>query len=122
MATIDILIPTDNRPAALAVTLTSLCAQSYRNFRLVISDQTEEYDPLTTGEVQAALNVLAAHGHEIETHKHLPRKGLAEQRQFLLAQVTATSALYLDDDLILEPWVVLDFGMSCSLSIVEKMF
>jgi glycosyltransferase involved in cell wall biosynthesis len=106
MATIDILIPTYNRPAALAVTLTSLCAQSYRDFRVIISDQTEDHDSLKAGEVQAALHVLVSHGHSIATHKHLPRKGLAEQRQFLLEQVTATYALYLDDDLILEPWVV----------------
>ena len=39
---IDILIPTYRRPAALAVTLTSLCAQTYRGFRVVVSDQTED--------------------------------------------------------------------------------
>jgi glycosyltransferase involved in cell wall biosynthesis len=105
-ATVDILIPTYCRPAALAVTLTSLIAQTYRGFRVVISDQTEGNDPLATGEVQAVLRVLQAHGHPVETHKHLPRRGIAEQRQFLLDQVTAPYALCLDDDLILEPEVV----------------
>jgi glycosyltransferase involved in cell wall biosynthesis len=106
MPTLDILIPTYSRHAALAVTLTSLCAQHYQDFRVIISDQTEDSDPLKAGEVQAVLHVLRAHGHRVETYKHLPRRGLAEQRQFLLDQVTAPYALFLDDDLILEPWVV----------------
>jgi glycosyltransferase involved in cell wall biosynthesis len=103
---IDILIPTYQRPTALAVTLTSLCAQTYRDFRIIISDQTEDSDPLQAGEVKAALRVLQAHGHEIVLHKHLPRRGMAEQRQFLLDQATAPYVLYLDDDIILEPWVL----------------
>ena len=40
MATVDILIPTYNRPAALAITIASLVSQTYRDFRVVISDQT----------------------------------------------------------------------------------
>ena len=104
--TVDILIPTYSRPAALAVTLTSLIAQTYREFRVVISDQTEDSNPVESGEVQAVLRVLSLHGHEVEVHKHLPRRGIAEQRQFLLEQATAPYALFLDDDLILEPFVV----------------
>ncbi|MBE9180440.1 glycosyltransferase family 2 protein [Oculatella sp. LEGE 06141] len=105
-ATVDVLIPTYCRPAAIAVTLTSLCAQTYRDFRIIISDQTEDSNPLQTGEVQAALRVLQLHGHTVVTHKHLPRHGIAEQRQFLLHQATAPYVLCLDDDLILEPWVI----------------
>jgi GT2 family glycosyltransferase len=103
---VDILIPTYSRPAALAVTLTSLITQTYRDFRIVISDQTEDSNPVENGEVQAVLRVLRAHGHEVEVHKHLPRRGIAEQRQFLLEQARAPYALFLDDDLILEPFVV----------------
>lgn len=103
---LDILIPTYDRPAALAVTLTSLCAQTYRNFRVIISDQTEARPAWETGEVRAALRVLQAHGHPVELCRHLPRRGLAEQRQFLLDQADAPYVLFLDDDLILEPYVV----------------
>lgn len=106
MAAIDILIPTYCRATALAVTLTSLCAQTYRDFRVIISDQTEDSDPLTTDEVQVAIRVLQTHGHSVITHKHLPRRGIAEQRQFLLEQATAPYILFLDNDLILEPYVV----------------
>lgn len=102
-ATVDVLIPTYRRPAALAVTLTSLTSQTFPDFCVVISDQTEDGDPLEAGEVQAAVRVLRhARGHEVECHKHLPRRGMAEQRQFLLDQVTAPYALFLDDDVILE--------------------
>jgi GT2 family glycosyltransferase len=106
MPILDVLIPTYCRPAALAVTLTSLCFQTAQNFRVIISDQTETGDPLQTGEVRAALRVLHAHGYSIETHRHLPRRGIAEHRQFLLEQVKAPYCLYLDDDLILEPWTI----------------
>ena len=116
-ALIDVLIPTFCRPAALAVTLTSLCSQQYQNFRVIISDQSDRSDvpaSLQAGEVNAALRVLQAHGQEVMTHQHLPRRGMGEQRQFLLDQATAPYVLFLDDDLILEPWV-----MDCLLSTIQ---
>lgn len=106
MTAIDVLLPTCNRPTALAVTLTSLIAQTFRDFRVVISDQTEGSNPTETGEVQAVLRVLEAHGHVVERHKHLPRRGIAEHRQFLLDQATAPYVLYLDDDVILEATII----------------
>jgi GT2 family glycosyltransferase len=102
-ARIDVLIPTCGRAAALAVTLTSLCAQTLRDFRVVISDQTEGGDSFAELPVQAALRLLRLHGHAVETWHHLPRRGLAEQRQFLLDRVQAPYVLYLDDDVMLEP-------------------
>jgi GT2 family glycosyltransferase len=106
MATIDILIPTCGRPGALAVTLCGLISQTYRDFRIVLSDQTEHEDAEGRGEVAAVLRVLRAHGHEVTVRKHLPRRGMAEQRQFLLEQATAPYVLYIDDDVILEPDLV----------------
>ncbi len=105
-AGLDVLVPTFRRPAALAVLLTSLAAQTFRDFRVVVSDQTEDGDPLASGEVQAVVRVLRAHGHPVELHKHLPRRGLAEHRQSLLDRVEAPLCLFLDDDLILEPDLV----------------
>ncbi len=101
MATVDILIPNYNRPAALAITIASLISQTYRDFCVVISDQTEDFDSGLIAEVTAVLRALRSHGHSIEIHKHLPRLGMAEHRQFLLDQVTAPYALFLDDDLVL---------------------
>lgn len=106
MAKVDVLIPTYRRPAALAVTLTSLCAQSFGDFRVVLSDQSEDHDAAATGEVQAVLRVLRAHGHEVALHKHLPRRGIAEHRQFLLNQARAPCVLFLDDDLLIERPVI----------------
>jgi hypothetical protein len=103
---LNILIPTFSRPAALAVTLTSLCGQTYPDFDVIISDQSEPENPFAAGEVQAAIRVLTLHGHRVFTHKHLPRRGIAEHRQFLLDQANSFYVLYLDDDLILEPDVV----------------
>lgn len=103
MAEIDILIPTYNRAAALGITLACLIGQSFPKFRVVISDQSEIYDVSEVGEVCAVVEVLRYHGHPVEIIKHLPRRGMAEQRQFLLDQVRAPYVLFLDDDLILEP-------------------
>lgn len=103
---LDVLIPTYARPAALAVTLTSLAMQELPDFRVVISDQDDGRDAACSPEVQAVLRVLRLHGDAVELHKHLPRRGMAEQRQFLLDHARAPYALFLDDDLILEPHVL----------------
>jgi glycosyltransferase involved in cell wall biosynthesis len=102
MARLDVLVPTCQRAAALAVTLAGLVAQEFRDFRVVVSDQTEDDDPFRRGEMLTAVHVLRMRGREVELHRHLPRRGLAEQRQFLLDQARAPCVVFLDDDLILE--------------------
>src|SRR4051794_15087722 len=103
---VDVLIPTCDRPAALAVTLASLIGQTLRRLRVVVSDQSAARPGFEAPEVLAAVRVLRARGHEVELHRHLPRRGLAEQRQFLLDRVTAPHCLFVDDDVILEPDLV----------------
>lgn len=103
---VDVLIPAYNRPAALAITLASLVAQTFRDFRVVIADQTENYNLNECGEVQAVMNVLRSHGHAVSILKNLPRRGMAQQRQFLLDQATARYALFVDDDALLESYVI----------------
>ncbi len=102
---LDILIPTFERPASLAITLAGLLGQSFGPFRIVVSDQSE-LPSRDRPEVASVLRALEASGHEVETHRHLPRQGMAEQRQFLLDQAVAPAALFLDDDILLEPWAV----------------
>lgn len=58
------------------------------------------------GTIQNVRRVLKIHGHKPQILKHLPRRGIAEQRQFLLEQATAPYVLFLDDDVLLEPWVL----------------
>jgi GT2 family glycosyltransferase len=99
---IDVLVPTCDRPAALAVTLTGLAAQSWPALRIVISDQSAT-SVFAQGEVVAVLRFLEAGGRAVETWRHLPRRGMAEQRAFLLAQVRAPYCLFVDDDVMLEP-------------------
>jgi GT2 family glycosyltransferase len=103
---VDVLIPTYRRPVPLAVTLTSVMAQTYPRLRVVVSDQTDPDTSLTDPVVQDVVRALRGRGMPVELHHHLPRQGLAEQRQFLLDQAEAPYALLLDDDIILEPDVV----------------
>ena len=104
-ARITVLIPSYNRPSALAVTLTGLCFQEYQDFDVVISDQSNTlvyHDP----SVQTAIRLLEKKGHQVRQLANLPRRGLAQQRQFLLDSVESRYCLYLDDDVLLEPFVM----------------
>jgi GT2 family glycosyltransferase len=105
-AGVDVLVPTCDRPAALAVTLTALAAQTCQLLRIVVSDQSARASVFESGEVLAVLRYLRARGCVVETLRHLPRRGMAEQRAFLLAQARAPYCLFLDDDVILEPDLV----------------
>lgn len=103
---VDVLIPTCNRPAALAVTLTSLFAQTWPALRIVISDQSDVDELQTVCEVATVIRVLRARGVDVQVLRHMPRRGLAEHRQFLLEQARAPYALFLDDDVICDPDLV----------------
>ena len=104
---VDVLIPTYRRATSLAVTLAGLAAQSHRPLRVVVSDQTEE-EPLPSRgpEVDAVVRVMTSRGIEVERHRHLPRRGMAEHRESLLARARARFALFLDDDVLVEPDLV----------------
>jgi GT2 family glycosyltransferase len=105
-AQVDVLVPTYRRPCALAMTLTALAAQTWRGLRIVVSDQSGDAGLHAHAEVVAAVRILRARGHRVELHEHLPRRGMAEHRQFLLDRCTAPYALYLDDDVVIEPDLV----------------
>lgn len=84
--------------------LTSLLGQTFTDFDVIVSDQTDEEGAyLDSLEIQTAVSALRYHGHRVELHRHLPRRGLAEQRQFLLEQSSAPYVHYVDDDVVLEP-------------------
>ncbi len=107
MAHVDVLIPTCRRKTGLAIVLTSLLGQTFTDFNVIVSDQTEENAMyLDSVEIQTAVRALRWHGHTVQLHHHLPRRGLAEQRQFLLEQSRAPYVHYLDDDVLLEPHVM----------------
>ena len=106
-AAVDVLIPTYRRATALAVTLAGLAAQSHRPLRIVVSDQTEEEPlPSRTPEVDTVVRVMTSRGIEVERHRHLPRRGMAEHRASLLARARAPFAMFLDDDVLVEPDLV----------------
>jgi len=74
--------------------------------RIVVSDQSPAAPALEAPEVLAVLRYLRARGIAVDTWRHLPRRGMAEQRAFLLAQARAPYCLFLDDDVIVEPSLV----------------
>lgn len=103
---LDVLIPTYRRPMALATTLASLFGQTFRDFDLVIADQTEPEHVVDSVELQTLTKAFELRGQRVQ-HVHRPiRRGMAEQRHYLLSQARAPFVLFLDDDLLLEPDVV----------------
>ena len=106
MATVDVLIPTMGRPTALAITLTSLLGQTFRDFDVVVSDQSDDDATVRSEELQVLFDALRWHGHRVEVHRRPERRGMAEQREFLLGRARAPYAHCVDDDVILDPPVM----------------
>jgi GT2 family glycosyltransferase len=117
---VDVLLPTCNRPGELAVTLAGLAAQAEPAFAVVISDQSTGSPGWEHPAAAAMVRVLEAQGRPVTLLRHLPRRGLAEHRQFLLEQSSAEKCLFLDDDVWLEPGA-LD-RLSCALDKLECGF
>ena len=103
---IHVLIPTYKRLKALAVTLTSLYYQYEKNFDIVISDQSPEHNTKEDESIQTIISLLELQGNHVSIVKNLPPRGMAQQRQFLLEQSNSPYSLFIDDDLILEPYVL----------------
>ncbi len=105
MPIVDVLIPTFQRTTALAATLACLLGQELESFSVVVSDQGEP-SALEDGTIQAVLRALRALGHEVRTYTHRPPRNIAEHREFLLQQASAPYVLFLDDDVLMERWVL----------------
>lgn len=101
---VSVLIPTYERPEALAMTLSGVAAQTATDVQVVVASQGRhraEDSPVA----RAMGRVIQARGGSIEWHHREPR-GIAEQRNFLLGRAKAEAVLFLDDDIFIEPFVV----------------
>ena len=105
-ADLDVLIPTRDRASALAVTLTGLLSQDL-SARLVLADQTPGTSSAEQPEIASLIAVMRRHGWEVEVdHRDGVGRGVTEQRQHLLDRAERTYVLMLDDDVLLERWVL----------------
>ncbi len=105
MARVDVLVPTCNRLNSVIMTLSGLSLQSLSDFHLIVSDQSDR--PIEDKPVIRTLcRLIEARGGSVEWHYRVPSRGIAEQRDFLLRRSTADAVLYLDDDVLMEPWVL----------------
>ncbi|MDM4722204.1 glycosyltransferase [Micromonospora sp. WMMA1363] len=101
---LDVLIPTRNRPAELAVTLSGLAAQEgVGGFGVVVSDQSDGEPAYAHPAAATMVRALRHRGHPVLLTRRLPRRGLAEHRASLLAASAGRYVLCLDDDVWLEP-------------------
>ncbi|RPI80745.1 MAG: glycosyltransferase family 2 protein [Chloroflexi bacterium] len=105
MKTVAILIPTYNRLTSLAMTLSGVALQEITNFHLVVADQSAvPADESRT--IKALFRLIEARGSQVDYFHRPPVHGIAEQRDFLLKQAKSDYCLYLDDDVLMEPWVL----------------
>lgn len=105
MARVDILIPSCDRVDSLVMTLAGVAAQSLSNLHVVVADQSA-MPAIGSPVVQSLLRVIEARGGTTSYHHRPERKGIAEQRDFLLGRAEAGACLFIDDDIFMEPWVV----------------
>lgn len=84
------------------MTLTSLASQTMSGLRILVSDQSDGEGMLQRAEVLVVRRFMQATGRPVQSWRHMPRRGMAEQRAFLLPKVNAPYCLYLDDDVLLE--------------------
>lgn len=105
MPTVDILIPTIDRLESLIATLGGVASQTLADLRVVVADQSAE----SVGDHPVILmlrRMIEARGGRVEWYERPQVHGIAEQRDFLLRRSLSQWALYLDDDVVMEPWVV----------------
>ena len=103
---VEVLVPTRNRPAALAVTLAGLAGQHAAGFAVLVSDQSDGEPGYRDPVAAAAVRLCGYRGHPVRTVRHHPRRGLAEHRQHLLESSAARYVLFCDDDVWLDAAVV----------------
>lgn len=103
---VDVLLPTCDRPAALAVVLTALLGQTsdpgLPSLRVIVADQSVQPvadDPVVAG----VLRVLRYTGVDVLVLRRPRRLGIAENRQALLDAAAAEVLVCLDDDVVLAP-------------------
>ncbi|MGR6901775.1 Glycosyl transferase family 2 [Glutamicibacter creatinolyticus] len=100
---LQVLIPSFAREAELAVTLAGLAGQQDCEFGVIIADQNDATPGWEHPAVEAMVRVLRIQGRTVSLERNLPRRGMAQQRDFLLRRATAERVLFLDNDVWLTP-------------------
>jgi glycosyltransferase involved in cell wall biosynthesis len=95
--TLDIVIVTRNRPAALSLSLPIILKQDFRPQQVIIVDSSENKEPVT------ALVDDATRSSDIPIVLIQSVAGTSLQRNIGLTRVTADVTLFLDDDSLLLP-------------------
>ena len=100
----EVLIPTVDRGHSLIATLAGVATQSIVPDGVVVADQSSA--PVGDLPVIRSLRrIIEARGASVEWHSRPQVHGVAEQRDFLLSRARAPAVLFLDDDVVMEPWV-----------------
>ncbi len=105
MARASVLIPTYERREALVMTLSGVAVQTLPDLQVVVASQGD-HRAEDSPAARAVGRVIEARGGSVEWRHRERERGIAEQRHFLLGRATSDAALFLDDDVLMEPFVV----------------
>lgn len=87
------------------MTLSGIATQTLTDLRVSVADQSDR--PVRdVPTVQALERIIRARGGTASWHRRQQAHGIGEQRDFLLKQADADYVLYLDDDVLMESWVL----------------
>lgn len=95
MPRLSVLIPTLNRGKLLHDTVTHVLAQDFRDFELIVVDQSDAEQHAANAAFFANLSDARV------SYLHLTRKGLPNARNEALARALGDIIVFLDDDVIL---------------------
>jgi GT2 family glycosyltransferase len=87
------------------MTLSGVALQDFTNFHLVVADQSA-VPANESRTIKALFRLIEARGGRVEYFHRPPVHGIAEQRDFLLKQAESDYCLFLDDDVLMRPWVL----------------
>jgi GT2 family glycosyltransferase len=104
LAAVSVLIPTYERAESLVMTLSGIAAQTATDLHIVVSSQGR-HRAKDSPVVRALGRVIEARGGSVEWYHREPC-GITEQRHFLLGRAKAEPVLFLDDDVLMEPFVI----------------
>jgi glycosyltransferase involved in cell wall biosynthesis len=100
-ALVTVGIPTFNRPQGLARTLTSICAQTYRNLEIIVSDNAS-----TDSAVREVVSDFIEKDGRVSYHRHSKNRGVMANFSSLVPRANGEFFMWAADDDRWEPFFI----------------
>lgn len=105
MSSVDVLLPAGNHLESLIMTLSGIATQSLNCFRLIVADGGET-PARNSSAIQSLVVIFQVRCETVDWFHRRDNHGIAEQKDFLLGHATGDYVLFIDDNVLMEPWVL----------------